>query len=84
MAEHLELADSLLLHFPLWLHAQPAMLKGSFDSVFAYVGVYFSTARSDNTSPFASWIGVAPFIHLFGSWVRLFGCCAFMSGIVVI
>lgn len=31
-------ADLVILQFPLWWHAQPAMLKGWFDRVFAYGG----------------------------------------------
>ncbi|MCG8542630.1 MAG: NAD(P)H-dependent oxidoreductase [Alphaproteobacteria bacterium] len=43
----LERADLLVLQFPLWWHAQPAMLKGWFDRVFVNGGLYSSTMRYD-------------------------------------
>ncbi|MEM7123990.1 MAG: NAD(P)H-dependent oxidoreductase [Pseudomonadota bacterium] len=45
--ERLERADLVLLQFPLWWHAQPAMLKGWFDRVFLNGGLYTSTMRYD-------------------------------------
>lgn len=43
----LEQADLVVLQFPLWWHAQPAMLKGWFDRVFVSGGLYTSTMRYD-------------------------------------
>ncbi len=43
----LERADLVILQFPLWWHAQPAMLKGWFDRVFLSGGLYTSTMRYD-------------------------------------
>jgi len=43
----LERADLVILQFPLWWHAQPAMLKGWFDRVFVSGGLYSSTLRYD-------------------------------------
>jgi NAD(P)H dehydrogenase (quinone) len=43
----LERADLVILQFPLWWHAQPAMLKGWFDRVFVSGGLYSSTMRYD-------------------------------------
>ncbi|MPZ12112.1 MAG: flavodoxin family protein [Kiloniellaceae bacterium] len=43
----LERADLVILQFPLWWHAQPAMLKGWFDRVFVNGGLYSSTMRYD-------------------------------------
>lgn len=43
----LERADLVILQFPLWWHAQPAMLKGWFDRVFVSGGLYTSTKRYD-------------------------------------
>lgn len=43
----LERADLVVLQFPLWWHAQPAMLKGWFDRVFVSGGLYSSTMRYD-------------------------------------
>ncbi len=45
--ERLEWADFVLLQFPLWWHAQPAMLKGWFDRVFVNGLLYSSTMRYD-------------------------------------
>ncbi|MFP4537449.1 MAG: NAD(P)H-dependent oxidoreductase [Dichotomicrobium sp.] len=43
----LERADLVVFQFPLWWHAQPAMLKGWFDRVFVSGGIYTSTMRYD-------------------------------------
>jgi len=43
----LERADLLILQFPLWWHAQPAILKGWFDRVFVSGGLYTSKMRYD-------------------------------------
>ena len=43
----LERADLVVFQFPLWWHAQPAMLKGWFDRVFVNGGLYTSTMRYD-------------------------------------
>lgn len=43
----LERADLLILQFPLWWHAQPAILKGWFDRVFVSGGLYTSAMRYD-------------------------------------
>lgn len=43
----LDRADLVVLQFPLWWHAQPAMLKGWFDRVFVNEGLYTSTMRYD-------------------------------------
>ncbi|QEA40804.1 NAD(P)H-dependent oxidoreductase [Pistricoccus aurantiacus] len=40
-------ADLVILQFPLWWHAQPAMLKGWFDRVFVYGGLYSGSRRFD-------------------------------------
>lgn len=45
--DRLERADLVVLQFPLWWHAQPAMLKGWFDRVFVNGGLYTSTMRYD-------------------------------------
>lgn len=45
--ERLERANLLVLQFPLWWHAQPAMLKGWFDRVFVYGELYTSRRRYD-------------------------------------
>jgi len=45
--ERLERADLVILQFPLWWHAQPAMLKGWFDRVFLSGGLYTSRMRYD-------------------------------------
>lgn len=45
--ERLERADLLILQFPLWWHAQPAILKGWFDRVFLSGGLYTSRMRYD-------------------------------------
>lgn len=43
----LDRADLLVLQFPLWWHAQPAMLKGWFDRAFVSGGLYTSRMRYD-------------------------------------
>jgi NAD(P)H dehydrogenase (quinone) len=43
----LEWADLVILQFPLWWHAQPAMMKGWFDRVFVSGGLYTSRMRYD-------------------------------------
>lgn len=43
----LEQADLVIFQFPLWWHAQPAMLKGWFDRVFVAGGLYTSSMRYD-------------------------------------
>jgi len=45
--EHLEAADLVILQFPLWWHAQPAILKGWFDRVFVYGDLYTGSKRYD-------------------------------------
>lgn len=45
--DRLERADLVILQFPLWWHAQPAILKGWFDRVFVSGGLYTSTMRYD-------------------------------------
>ncbi|WP_417419984.1 NAD(P)H-dependent oxidoreductase [Halomonas sp.] len=43
----LEWADLVIFQFPLWWHAQPAVLKGWFDRVLVYGGRYTSRMRYD-------------------------------------
>lgn len=43
----LEQSDLLILQFPLWWHAPPAILKGWFDRVFLSGGIYTSRKRYD-------------------------------------
>ena len=43
--QRIEEADLIVLQFPLWWHAQPAMLKGWFDRVFVYGGLYTGGMR---------------------------------------
>lgn len=43
----LERAELVIFQFPLWWHAQPAMLKGWMDRVFVYGGLYTSRRRYD-------------------------------------
>lgn len=45
--DRLEAADLVILQFPIWWHAQPAMLKGWFDRVFVYGELYTSRRRYD-------------------------------------
>ncbi len=45
--DRLERADLVILQFPLWWHAQPAILKGWFDRVFVSGGLYTSRMRYD-------------------------------------
>lgn len=44
----LEWADLVIFQFPLWWHAQPAILKGWFDRVLVYGGRYTSRMRYDH------------------------------------
>ena len=46
--ERLEWADLVIFQFPLWWHAQPAILKGWFDRVLVYGGRYTSRMRYDH------------------------------------
>lgn len=41
----LEWADMVIFQFPLWWHAQPAILKGWFDRVLVYGGLYSGSQR---------------------------------------
>ncbi len=43
--EKLERADLVIFQFPLWWHAQPAILKGYFDRVFVAGKLYSSRMR---------------------------------------
>lgn len=43
----LERADLVILQFPLWWHGPPAMLKGWFDRVCVYGGLYSGSMRYD-------------------------------------
>ncbi|MGD8708757.1 MAG: NAD(P)H-dependent oxidoreductase [Ectothiorhodospiraceae bacterium] len=45
--KRLDRADLVVFQFPLWWHAQPAMLKGWFDRVFVYGGMYSGRMRWD-------------------------------------
>lgn len=45
--ERLERADLVILQFPLWWHGLPAMLKGWFDRVMVYGGLYSGSMRYD-------------------------------------
>ncbi|MGZ8370953.1 MAG: NAD(P)H-dependent oxidoreductase [Caulobacteraceae bacterium] len=45
--EKLDRADLLILQFPFWWYMAPAMLKGWFDRVLTYGGVYSSRQRFD-------------------------------------
>nr|WP_199678723.1 NAD(P)H-dependent oxidoreductase [Salinisphaera sp. LB1] len=45
--DRLERADLVILQFPLWWHAQPAIVKGWFDRVFVYGGLYTGSRRYD-------------------------------------
>ena len=45
--KRLEWADLVMLQFPLWWHAQPAMLKGWFDRVFVNGGLFTGKMRYD-------------------------------------
>lgn len=42
---HLEWADIVIFQFPLWWHSQPAILKGWFDRVLVFGGIYSGTRR---------------------------------------
>lgn len=43
--DRLERADLVVFQFPLWWHAQPAILKGWMDRVFVNGGLYTSSMR---------------------------------------
>ncbi|BES73142.1 NAD(P)H-dependent oxidoreductase [Marinobacter nanhaiticus D15-8W] len=43
----LEWADLVIFQFPLWWHSQPAILKGWFDRVLVYGGLYSGSMRYD-------------------------------------
>ncbi|WP_136068629.1 NAD(P)H-dependent oxidoreductase [Modicisalibacter radicis] len=45
--ERVQRADLVILQFPLWWHGPPAMLKGWFDRVFVYGGLYSGQRRFD-------------------------------------
>ncbi|WGF87431.1 NAD(P)H-dependent oxidoreductase [Marinivivus vitaminiproducens] len=45
--ERLDRADLLIVQFPIWWHNQPAMLKGWFDRVLVYGGMYTGSRRYD-------------------------------------
>ncbi|WP_456268541.1 NAD(P)H-dependent oxidoreductase [Kushneria sp. AK178] len=45
--ERLEWAQTIILQCPLWWHGAPAMLKGWFDRVFVYGGLYTGRQRFD-------------------------------------
>lgn len=45
--KRLERADRVIFQFPLWWHGTPAMLKGWFDRVFVYGGLYTGRMRYD-------------------------------------
>lgn len=45
--KRLEWADLVIFQFPLWWHAQPAILKGWFDRVLVYGGLYSGSMRYD-------------------------------------
>ena len=40
-------ADLVIFQFPLWWHSQPAILKGWFDRVLVYGGLYSGSMRYD-------------------------------------
>lgn len=44
----LDWADLVIFQFPLWWHAQPAILKGWFDRVLIYGGLYSGRMRYDH------------------------------------
>jgi NAD(P)H dehydrogenase (quinone) len=46
--DNLDSADFLLLQYPMWWHLPPAMMKGWFDRVFVFGGVYSSRQRFEN------------------------------------
>lgn len=43
----LKWAQTVIFQFPLWWHGAPAMLKGWFDRVFVYGGLYTGNRRFD-------------------------------------
>ena len=45
--DKLKAADLVIFQFPLWWHGMPAMLKGWFDRVFVYGGIYNGERRFD-------------------------------------
>ncbi len=45
--DKLRRADFLFVQFPVWWFSVPAVLKGWFDRVFVYGGIYTSTERYD-------------------------------------
>ncbi len=45
--ERLERSELVVFQFPIWWHAQPAMLKGWLDRVFVNGGLYTSRKRYD-------------------------------------
>ena len=45
--DRLNWADLVIFQFPLWWHAQPAILKGWFDRVLVYGGLYSGSMRYD-------------------------------------
>lgn len=45
--DRLEWADLVIFQYPMWWHAQPAVLKGWLDRVFVYGGLYTGTMRYD-------------------------------------
>ncbi len=46
--ERLDLADLLILQYPMWWHLPPAILKGWYDRVFLYGEVYTSSKRFES------------------------------------
>ncbi len=44
----MDLADLLILQYPMWWHLPPAMLKGWFDRVLAYGATYTSKRRFES------------------------------------
>ena len=50
----MDLADLIVLQYPMWWHLPPAMLKGWFDRVLAYGAAYTSKKRSRTAASSAS------------------------------
>lgn len=48
--DRLQKADLIIFQFPLWWHAPPAMLKGWFDRIFVYGGLYSGSVRYNHGS----------------------------------
>ncbi|MBS8270129.1 flavodoxin family protein [Halomonas litopenaei] len=46
--QRLEQAELVIFQFPLWWHGPPAMLKGWFDRVMVYGGMYSGSRRYDH------------------------------------